>query len=944
MNNDYIKSSPEEVMEHFSVSLKGLAQEEVEKRQNQYGANIIKKKKSKSLITRFLLQLREWFSILLLIASILSFIAGLVEYDFIMIELGFVILVIVLLNAVLSLFQEYRAEKAMESLKTYIPENTKVIRNGKLQQILAKELVPGDLIVLQGGDRVPADARLIEAFELWTNNIPLSGESEPQQRTARSEKNLDGTYLDAPNIVFMSTSVVKGEGKAVVIDTGKNTKFGQIARLTAEIENEVSPLQKEIEKTAKYDFIIALIFGGIFFFISLIFLKIAFFASILFFIGVMVSCVPEGLQITVSSALAISVLKMTRRNVLVKRLSAVQTLGSVTTICTDKTGTITKGEMTLKFIFVNNQLIEVTGVGFELDGDFNLYDLQTNTSRRIQRNELKALDKLLEIAALCNEAKAEAENLSQEFEKIDYKNKIGKNKKYNKGQKKYTIIGDPTDGSLLIAALKYGLNLKSLNDQQPLLQKQPFDSVRKRMTTIHKYKKHFYQYTKGAAFGIMDICDKILLNDQIEQFTPEIRGSIEKQYKEFAQAGLRILGFAYKEVDEKKTYEGKISEEEMIFIGFVALQDPPRSEVKDAVLNANYAGIKVVIITGDSGPTSQAISEEVGITEKGKTKIIRGRDLHDLGEQGIIDKVKQGNVVFARVSPEEKLEIVKALKQANEVIAVTGDGANDAPSLKEADIGIAMGVGGTDIARDSADMILLNNSFASIVKAIESGRAIYDNIRKFIIYVFSHNWAELIPFLLYFLIGIPLPLLVIQVLAIDLFIDIIPSLALSREPPEPGIMREMPRDIKRRLFDSGVFLRSLYIGIIISLGALFGCISTWMTSGSNWIHLTQTDPIYIKGTTMTFAGIVIAQIGNLFGCRTNKTSIFKSRFFKNRMIFLAILSQIGILCLLVYLPWLQRIFGTTALNLGDWAYLIILPIIIIIAEEIRKLLYHFIKK
>jgi len=442
-----------------------------------------------------------------------------------------------------------------------------------------------------------------------------------------------------------------------------------------------------------------------------------------------------------------------------------------------------------------------------------------------------------------------------------------------------------------------------------------------------------------------------MLNDHIEPFTPELRVIIEKNYKDLAQTGLRILGFAYREVDEKQTYEGRISEDRMIFVGLVGLQDPPRSGVKDAVLKAKQAGIKVVIITGDSGPTAQAISEEVGITEKGKTEIIRGENLRDLGQQGIIDKVKQENVVFARVSPEQKLEIVKALKQGNEIIGVTGDGANDAPSLREADIGIAMGVGGTDIAREAADMVLLNNNFASIVKAIESGRVIYANIRKFIVYVFTHNWAELIPFLLYFLIGIPLPLLVVQVLAIDLFIDIIPSLALSREPPEPGIMQEMPRNIKKPLFDSGVFLHSFYIGLIISIGALIGCISIWIAHGW-YFGMPSTDPAwtgflnygYIKGTTITFAGIVIAQIGNLLSRRTNRISIFNASFLKNRLIFWAILSQIAILCLLIYVPLLQPAFGTTALNFQDWAYLITLPLIIIGAEEIRKLLARHYRK
>jgi len=927
MINDYLKLSSDEVMERFNLSLKGLTTEEVEKRQKQYGLNIIKKRKSRSLLTRFFFTLRDWFTILLIVASLLSFIGA-------MWQLAYVILIIVFLNAALSLFQEYRAEKAMEALKTYIPEYTKAIRNGKLQQILVKDLIPGDLILLQGGDRVPADGRLIEANELWANNVPLTGESEPQQRTARAEKNPDISYLDATNMVFMSTSIVSGEGKAIVIDTGKNTKFGQIASLTSEIQEEMSPLQKEIERTAKYNFILALAFGGIFFILSIIFLKNTLYASILFFIGVMVSCVPEGLQVTVSSALAINVLKMTKQNVLVKRLSAVQTLGSVSTICTDKTGTITKGEMTATRIFVSNQIIEVMGLGFDIQGDLILRE--SGIPRKIKRNEIKTLEKLLEISVLCNEAKAEEIRSTQKPKKQVQEQESLKKEKQQE-IKSYNIIGDPTDGALLVLALKYGMNLKSLYAQQPLLYKRPFDHVKKRMTTVHQSRKRFLQYTKGAPYGIMDICKKIALNDHIELFTPELRGIIEEKYKELAKTGLRILGFAYKELDEKQTYEGRISEDNMIFLGLVALQDPPRSEVKDAVLNAKQAGIKVVIITGDSGPTSQAISEEVGVTEKGKTEIIRGENLRALGQQGIIEKIKQENVVFARVSPEQKLEIVKALKHADEIIAVTGDGANDAPSLKEADIGIAMGVGGTDIAREAADIVLLNNNFASIVKAIESGRVIYANIRKFIIYVFSHNWAELIPFLLYFLIGIPLPLLVIQVLAIDLFIDIIPSLALSREPPEPGIMQEMPRSIKKPLFDSGVFLHSFYIGVIIAIGALIGCLSIWMRYGWQFgMQLDSMDYAYMKGTTMTFAGIVMAQIGNLLSRRTNKISIFKTSLLKNPLIFWAILSQISVLCLLIYVPWLQPAFGTTALALQDWAYLILLPLIIIAAEELRK--------
>jgi magnesium-transporting ATPase (P-type) len=398
---------------------------------------------------------------------------------------------------------------------------------------------------------------------------------------------------------------------------------------------------------------------------------------------------------------------------------------------------------------------------------------------------------------------------------------------------------------------------------------------------------------------------------------------------------------AYKKIPKSK-YDKDEAEKDLIFVGLAAMRDPPRTEVKDAVLEAKQAGVKTVIITGDYGPTAEAIAQEVGIVERECCQIIRGVDLDDLSDQAVINEVRKGNVIFARVSPEQKLRIVKALKKSGEIVAVTGDGANDAPSLKEADIGVAMGVSGTDVAREAADIVLLNDSFASIVKAIESGRAIYENIRKFIVYVFSHNWAELIPFILYAVLGIPLPLLVTQVLAIDLAIDVIPSLALSREPPEAGIMKEPPRSIKERLFTRKVLLRSVFIGVIIAVGAMIGCLNAWAAGGWHFgMALTSTSSfytsgVYAKGVTMTFAGIVVAQAGNVLACRTSKQSIFKTSLKTNKWIIVGIIAQLGILSLLVYVPVMQHIFTTTALSLSDWAFLLSLAVIVVFAEEIRK--------
>ena len=709
--------------------------------------------------------------------------------------------------------------------------------------------------------------------------------------------------------------MLMGQGKGVVYATGMATQFGKIASLTQTIREEDSPLQKEIALTAKYDFIIAVVVGVVFFAASFLFLHVDVGTSILFMIGVMVACVPEGLQVTVSSALAINVLKMVKQHVVVKRLSAVQTLGSVTVICTDKTGTITKGEMTVNKLWVHDCVVEVSGLGYNPVGDFTL------NGEPLQQSETVELERLLEIAALCNQAKIDPPS---------------------DRNKSWSVIGDPTDGALLVAALKYGLNMQDILAKKPIIDILPFSFERKRMSTVHKLNGDVYIYTKGAPRSILDLCQQIFIEGKVEQLTEDRLAWIEDRIREFANEGLRVIAVAYKKLPKEQYTKGEDVEKELVFVGLAAMRDPPRQEVKDAVMKAKQAGIKTVIITGDYGPTAQSIATEVGIVEKECCQVIRGVDLEEISDKAIVDEVKKGNVIFARVSPEQKLRIVKVLKDSGEIVAVTGDGANDAPSLKEADIGVAMGASGTDVAREAADIVLLNDSFASIVKAVESGRAIYENIRKFIVYVFSHNWAELIPFILYAALGIPLPLLVIQVLAIDLVIDVIPSLALSREPPEAGIMEEPPRSISERLFTRKVLLRSVFIGVIIAVGAMIGCINAWTAGGWHFGQtLTNTDSfftsgVYAKGVTMMFAGIVVAQAGNVLACRTSKQSIFKTSLKNNKWIIFGIISQLAILAFLVYVPLMNTYFTTAPLQLGDWSFLLSLAVVVVFAEEIRK--------
>jgi magnesium-transporting ATPase (P-type) len=632
-------------------------------------------------------------------------------------------------------------------------------------------------------------------------------------------------------------------------------------------------------------------------------------------IGVMVCCVPEGLQVTVSSALAINVLKMVKQNVLVKRLSAVQTLGSVTVICTDKTGTITKGEMTVNKLWVHDYVAEVSGLGYTPEGDFTI------NGQPPDPGQLHPLEKFIEIAALCNGAKVVPPS---------------------DVNKHWSVIGDPTDGALLVAALKSSVNVQDTMSEKPIIDVLPFSFERKRMSTIHKLNGDVFVYTKGAPRVILDLCSRILVGDKEEELTTDKLSWVEARIHEFANEGLRVIAVAYKKLKGSDYTKDDHVEADLVFVGLAGMRDPPRSEVADAVLKAKQAGIKTVIITGDYGPTAQAIAQEVGIVSKECCQVVRGVDLEDISDKAIIDEVKKGNVIFARVSPEQKLRIVAVLKGSGEVVAVTGDGANDAPSLKEADIGVAMGASGTDVAREAADIVLLDDSFASIVKAVESGRAIYENIRKFIVYVFSHNWAELVPFVLYAALGIPLPLLVVQVLAIDLAIDVIPSLALSREPPEAGIMEEPPRSIKERLFTRRVLLRSVFIGLIIATGAMIGCLNAWVSGGWHFgMSLTPDSPfytsgVYAKGVTMVFAGIVVAQAGNVLACRTSKQSIFRTSLKQNKWIIIGIASQLAILAILVYVPLMNTFFGTAPLGVSEWAYLISLAVIVVFAEEIRK--------
>ncbi|WHE06467.1 cation-transporting P-type ATPase [Thermoanaerobacterium thermosaccharolyticum] len=903
--DDIFRMTEDEVFSELNTSIKGLSTDEVNERLQKYGYNEIKEVKKSSMLSRFIANFTHLLAILLWIASILSFIGG-------MPQLGWAIILVIIVNALFSFWQEFKAEQATESLKKMLPSYVKVIRNGHQEQILARELVPGDLIYLEEGDHVPADARLIEAFEMRTINAALTGESEPVRRTSDVVLDEDVSLLQSPNLVFMGTNVASGSGTAVVYATGMSTQFGKIASLTQTISVEQSPLQKQLTRVAKVIALLSLVMG-VFFFLLGLFMGRSLVDTFMFAIGIITANVPEGLLPTVTLALAMGVQRMAKRHALVKKLSSVETLGGATVICTDKTGTLTQNEMTVREIWTKTSFYNVSGVGYEPKGDFYVDDKKIDV-----KNLPNELSLLLKIGLLCNNSRLVRptdENPS------------------------WSIIGDPTEGSLVVLAEKAGFTLEEMLREYPRISQLPFDSRRKRMTSIHKYGKEIYVFTKGAPKETLSVCNYILSNDGVKKLEQSDIDDIVKQNDKFAESGLRVLAMAYKKIDnENKEYTVEDTETDLIFVGLVAMMDPPRPEVELAVKQAHKAGIKIIMITGDYGLTAESIARRIGIVKGPRPRIITGNELDKMSDEDLKNELKNKEIIFARVAPEHKMKVVAALKDMGEVVAVTGDGVNDSPALKKADIGIAMGKSGTDVAREVATMVLTDDNFASIVNAIEEGRAVYDNVRKFITYIFAHLTPEAIPYILFSLFNIPVPITVMQILAIDLGTETLPALALGVEPPEPGVMDRPPRSPKEKLLNLSLFLRGyVLLGIISSIAVLSGYFWVLYSGGWHWgMTLPLSDPLARKAATMSFLGIVIMQVANVFACRTEVASMFSVSLFKNKLLNIGIVFEIVLTALLIYVPFLQKIFDTYPVSLKHWLFYVAFMPILIGAEEIRK--------
>jgi len=919
-----------DVFSTLASAPEGLSQSEAKKRLERYGPNVITKIKGKPLWIKFLANFTHLMAILLWVGGLVGFIAQ-------MPQLGFAIWMVNIINGTFSFWQEFKAEKATEALRELLPSYARVLRDGEMQRILVEELVQGDVILVEEGDKISADARLVEENELRVDQSTLSGESHPVRKINEAVFREDLNRSELSNLIFAGTTVAAGTGRAVIFATAMDTEFGKIAHLTQTVGEELSPLQKEMARVTKIVTILATSIGVFFFILGILLAGVTLAESFIFAMGMIVAFVPEGMLPTVTLSLAMGVQRMAKRNALIKRLSAVETLGCTTVICTDKTGTLTQNEMTVSGIWLPGTKFTLTGVGYSPQGEIRVdsrppyyegsADRPAPVGEQSWKNDLHGF---LVAAGLCNNARLVPPNDENS---------------------KWAVLGDPTEAALLVAARKGEVDVESEARRTPRIRELPFDSRRKRMSTIHEDRDSRLVYVKGAPKEVLSLCRKVRQNGQDQPLDDPLRAKIGAANDEYARNGLRVLAVASRELPQAPqsgnvpiAYTPESIESELTFLGLVAMMDPPRPEVAEAVQQCHSAGIRIIMITGDYGLTAESIARRIGILRTPHPKVISGVEM-DAIDDGALKEILRQEVIFARVAPEHKLRVVTVLKELGDIVAVTGDGVNDAPALKKADIGVAMGLAGTDVAKEAADMILTDDNFASIVHAVEEGRAVYTNIRKFAVYVFNSNMAEAVPFILMlFSRGlIPLPLTVMQVLAIDLGTDMVPAIGLGAEPPEVGIMDRPPRSQKEPLLNSRLLGKALFwygmIESVASMSAYF--FLNWLNGWPGVPLAAEGTLTYQMATTMTLAGVVVTQVGAVMGCRTNITSVFRVGLFTNRLVLWGIAVELTLLGVLIYVPFLQPIFNTAPIGLQEWIYLFAWTPVIFFLDELRKLILRW---
>lgn len=872
--------TPEAALESLDSSLEGLTDDEIERRLHEYGFNKIEEVQKESQLIAFAKEFLHFFALILWLAAGLAFFAESQQPGQGMATLGYAILGVIVVNGVFSFWQRYQAERAIAALQKLLPHQVKVIREAEMELIPAEELVPGDVIVLQEGDNIPADCRLLESFSLRVNNSTITGESLPKSRD--SEPSAEEEMTQSRNILLAGTSVVSGEGKALVFATGMHTEFGKIAQLTQSTGENLSPLQKEITRLSHFVAVLAALLGAVFFLIGDI-MGLSFWENFIFAIGIIVANVPEGLLPTVTLSLAMATQRMAKRNALIRHLPSVETLGSTTVICTDKTGTLTQNRMAVKQFFLNKQCFRLTQLSPELT--------QTHKDFFIT-------------AALCHNLK-QVEN--------------------------HTFLGDPMEIALVQMAQAQGIKVA-----YPKIDEVPFDTDRKRLSTIHQTPEGKTLYCKGALEKILPLCTHTLIDGEIQLLTEEWRNYFLAAQQSMADEGLRILAFAYRLLPEN--YHSNTAEQELILTALVGLEDPPRPEVAEAIAKCDAAGIKVIMITGDHPHTAVAIARQIGLVRTSRPKVIIGDRLKKLTRSQLQVALNASEIIFARVSADQKMHIVEALQRKKHIVAVTGDGVNDAPALKKADIGIAMGLSGTDVAKEAADMILLDDNFASIVAAIEEGRSVFENIRKFLTYILTSNIPEIVPYLSFVLFKIPLPLTVIQILAVDLGTDMLPALGLGVEAPDPALMSRPPRLRKERLINWRLLIRAyLFLGIIEAGAAMAAYFFVLHQGGWHYGDmLSRHNLLYLQATTACLTAIIMMQVVNVFICKRYQHGILQTSIWNNPLILYGVLLEIALILVIDYTPWGNRLFATAPLDKEVWLFVMPFAFGLLLLEEARK--------
>ncbi|HAT8564397.1 TPA: HAD-IC family P-type ATPase [Legionella pneumophila] len=881
------EKTPKDIAADFKVDLSvGLTPIEAEHRL-QSGKNLLVKQKKTSPLIIFIRQLNSLVIWVLLGSAGISFLLG-EKVN------AIAIFAIVILNAVIGFVLEYRADRAILALQQMAAPKTTVFRDGHAKSVSTSDIVPGDIILFESGDLIAADARLFDLSSLKINEAPLTGES------LAIEKNLSSCDAETPladrkNMVFMGTSVANGTGRAIVVATGMDTEMGHIAAMLGAASHDETPLQKKLNQVSAYLLSICFVVVILIFLLGL-FRNIPIFKLFMSSISLAVAAIPEGLTAVVTVALALSVQRMVRRAVLVRRLSAVETMGCLQIICTDKTGTLTVGEMTARKLITAESIYNIVGEGYNLTGYFTWQNQEINSA------EDTVLQKTMRAVVACNNADITLKN------------------------NQLSVVGDPTEIALLVAAAKGGFWRDEVESSFPRLKELPFNSERKRMTVVCRELEQLHVFVKGAPEIILERCTHILTRDGIKEITPDDHSRIQQSCQLMASEALRLLAFAERPFDlSLMENTDEVIENNLVWLGLIGLQDPPHADVKASVSQCKMAGIKPVMITGDHPDTARAIAGELGILNPGD-RLITGRELDRMSDEEFINSVKE-ITVYARVTAEHKLKIVRAWKQNQMIVAMTGDGVNDAPALKEASVGIAMGKTGTAVTKEAADVIIIDNSFTSIVAGIEEGRTIYDNISKTLAYLLAGNASELMIVFAALLIGWPLPLLPVQLLWINLVTDGLPGIAMATEMTEPGTLNRPPRDPKKPFMDAFFLSRVAFIGLLTSVVVL---------SVFGYEYLVNGD--LIQAQDAAFSVLVTANLLRAFGARSRTKTIWQLGFFSNIRLFFVVSISFSLQLLIHHVPMLQKIFGIEAVSLKQCLLWVLLGTIPLLVLEVQKLL------